>query len=87
MNTRREARLRALQALYAVEISENSIDDVLSDPIWQKLFDRNGKMRGFYEKLIKTTVDKRAELDILIMNKSENWDFSRITIIDKLIVI
>jgi len=86
MNTRREARLKAIQTLYAIEMSGNKVDDVLSDPIWAKLIFKEEKMKGFYEKLVKKTVEKKEELDLLIKSRSKNWDFSRITILDKLIL-
>ena len=86
MNTRREARLKAIQTLYAVEMSGNKVDDVLNDPIWAKLIFTEGKMKGFYEKLVKKTVETKEELNRLIKSRSKNWDFSRITILDKLIL-
>lgn len=84
MNTRREARSRALQTLYAYEISGNTIEQILNDPIWGKPIGK--KMIGFYEKLVKKTIKNINEFDELIKNKSQNWKFERITIIDKVIM-
>lgn len=84
MNTRREARSRALQTLYAYEISGNAIEQILNDPILGKPAGKN--MIGFYEKLVKKTVKNINEFDELIEKKSQNWKFERITIIDKVIL-
>jgi len=84
MNTRREARSRALQTLYAYEISGNAIEQILNDPILGKPVGKN--MIGFYEKLVKKTVKNINEFDELIEKKSQNWKFERITIIDKVIL-
>lgn len=84
MNTRREARSRALQTLYAYEISGNAIEQILNDPILGKPVGKN--MIGFYEKLVKKTIKNINEFDELIKKKSQNWKFERITIIDKVIL-
>ena len=84
MNTRREARLRALQTLYAYEMSGNTVEQILNDPIWEKSIGK--RIRGFYETLVKKTIENINEYDELIKEKSQNWKFERITIIDKIIL-
>ena len=84
MNTRREARLRALQTLYAYEMSGNTVEQTLNDPIWRKPVGK--KMGKFYKKLVNKTIENINEFDKLIEGKSQNWKFERITIIDKIIL-
>ena len=81
---RRKARLRVLQFLYAYEMSGNTPEQIFNDPIWNEPFE--GKAKEFYEELINKTIKNKNEFDELIKEKSKNWEFDRITIIDKLIL-
>ena len=42
--------------------------------------------RAFFQKLFETTVKKDKEFDILIAEKSQNWDIERMAIMDKIIL-
>lgn len=85
MRERRIAREVALQAIYAQELSGDNIKTVESQII-------NGseeipeELRPFARQLFETTTIHRKELDGYIKAKSENWDFERIAIIDRLII-
>ncbi len=84
MKIRRKARLRALQFLYAYEISGNTPEQIFDDPIWEEPIDE--RSRKFCEELIKETIKDEDKFDELIKKKSKNWKFERITLIDKLIL-
>jgi N utilization substance protein B len=85
MRERRIAREVALQAIYAQELSGDNIKTVESQII-------NGseelpeELKPFACQLFETTTIHRKELDGYIKAKSENWDFERIAIIDRLII-
>ncbi len=85
MRERRIAREVALQAIYAQELSGNNIKTVESHII-------NGseelpeELKPFACQLFETTTIHCKELDEYIKAKSENWDFERIAIIDRLII-
>jgi len=84
MKIRRKARLRALQFLYAHEISGNTPEQIFKDPIWEEPIDE--KARKFCEELTKETIRNKDSFDELIKKKTKNWKFERITLIDKLIL-
>jgi N utilization substance protein B len=84
MRERRAAREVVLQALYAQEISEETISSVrksIIDP--SELSD---ELRDFARQLFEKAVRYKAGLDNYIKEKSENWDFERIAILDRLVI-
>jgi N utilization substance protein B len=89
MGKRREARLRVLQSLYAYEVSGNSIEQIIDDPILEDPICKKPmtpSIEKFYEQLVKKTIKNMNDFDNLIKSKSANWEFDRITIIDKIIL-
>ena len=78
------AREFALQALYAFELSNNPIDQVLNDPIWDSNRDKNAM--EFANKLVRVVIEKCPECDGLVRKKVANWDFKRIAVMDRLIL-
>ncbi|NOY76459.1 MAG: transcription antitermination factor NusB [Calditrichaeota bacterium] len=81
---RRIAREYALQSLYAYEMTQENLDKIIDDIINLRLKDE--KTRAFSELLVRRVVGHQKELDQMIRNKAINWDFTRIAIIDKLIL-
>ena len=81
---RRLAREYALQTLYAYEMTHNPIEEVIEDVVNSGIEDK--KTRRFAETLIRQIVDHQREIDRMIRKKALNWDFTRIAIIDKLIL-
>ncbi len=82
---RRNARMLCIQHLYAYLQQEN---EVLDDVIERSLllnedleFDEE-----FFRALIHKTVNEIDTLDERIKKRSKNWDFSRITLMDKIIL-
>ncbi len=84
MRERRIAREVALQAMYAQELSENSVADVESSVI--KNSDISLELKDLAGKLFASATRHKVNLDNYIKQKSENWDFSRIAVIDRLII-
>ncbi len=84
MKLRRQARELALQVLYALEMSREPMDQVISDVM---LLNENPECdETFLRELILKTTGNREAIDERIRVRSKNWDFKRIAIIDKIIL-
>ena len=84
MSSRRRARELVLQALYAIEMTQNPIDLVKEDIIGRE--PGSSVNKTFAEQLFTCTVRHADELNEMIIPKAHNWEFHRIAIIDKLIL-
>lgn len=82
--SRRQARELAVKALYALEISGNSVAYVLKDIV--PFYNNGEEISQFTAQLIEKTFEAREELDVCIKSRSKNWEFDRIAIIDKIIL-
>ncbi|MCC5913361.1 MAG: transcription antitermination factor NusB [Balneolaceae bacterium] len=85
MQNRRAAREAALKSIYAVEVGNNSTQDATKNIIKESLIDDRDGIR-FAEKLLLTTVDFSGEYDEIIQNHINNWEVSRLAVMDKLII-
>jgi N utilization substance protein B len=83
-NTRRLAREHALQALYAYEMTKGPIDEIISNQLIKRFSDENSLR--FAEKLVRSSIENSSALDGKIEIKALNWEFSRIAILDRLIL-
>jgi transcription antitermination protein NusB len=84
MGKRRRARELALQALYAHEVSDNQVDAVLDDLSKEEMVDE--EMLEFAKLLIRETVDRSEALDQEVIPLVKNWEFSRVALIDRLVL-
>ena len=84
MRERRKARELVLQATYAKELSGDTIDEILEKII--NISELPEELKIFARELFSKTMIHKDELDSHIKEKSENWEFSRIAIIDRLIL-
>jgi len=82
--TRRLIRERTLQALYALELSDDPKEHILSHTINQLRDDKESHQ--FALTLFKRCVEATAEIDPLIKSHVENWEFERIALIDKILL-
>lgn len=78
-------RERVLQALYAYEASEDSVDHVLATVI-RPTFEGDKTYLRFAERLFLKSADARHEADVLIDRHVENWDLSRIARTDRFVL-
>jgi len=85
MQNRRAAREAALKSIYAVDVGGNSTQDVNKFILKEALSEDPESVR-FAEKLLLTTVDHAREHDRLIQQHINNWEVTRLAIIDKLIL-
>ena len=82
MSTRREARERVMQALYAHEQAGGNAVHFVRTLIDPDLED-DPKTRAFAENLFRTTLASTEEADNIIKEHATNWDLHRITAIDR----
>jgi len=84
MKLRRQAREMALQVLYALEMSHEPIDQIISDVM---ILNENAECdEVLMRELVMKTVGNRDAIDERIRDRSRNWDFNRIALIDKIIL-
>jgi N utilization substance protein B len=81
--TRRFLREKALQTLYAFELTKDPIEQIkelqLSDIV--KKDDR-----GFCDDIIMCTIDNNVKYEQIIKDTVDNWDMERIALIDAIII-
>lgn len=82
-SSRRAAREHALRALYSYEMTHNPIDEII-ELLPKKLTDENSL--DFAERLVRLATQDVVALDAMIEVKALNWEFSRIAILDRLIL-
>ncbi|HUP18593.1 MAG TPA: transcription antitermination factor NusB [Gemmatimonadota bacterium] len=83
MRRRHKARRWALQILYAWEARERTQD--LRDTA-RDFFDRRRvapETRAFAERLIDAVAANSDEIDSILATGTENWEFGRLSIIDR----
>jgi len=85
MSNRRRAREMALRAAYALELSGNSVEQTLQDIILNHDH-LSETVKNFASELFQLAHKHGHQIDDFIKQKALNWDFSRIAILDKLIL-
>ena len=81
---RRIVREKVVQALYAHEISGDPVDHVIECNL--TTLQKNREAFEFASRLVIKTVENEVPIDKIIKEKVENWDFSRIAILDRVIL-
>jgi N utilization substance protein B len=82
MRKRTFARECALKILYRIEISRESIDSSLTD-FWSKVESADKESHDFAEALVKGTCENILSIDKIISKYTDNWDISRMAVIDR----
>tara|TARA_Y100000746_G_C15370689_1_gene393995 strand:- start:369 stop:815 length:447 start_codon:yes stop_codon:yes gene_type:complete len=88
---KRTTRCVCLQLLFSSEMSnEYKIDDLLdnffyksSEPLVENI---KQSQIDYIEKLYKTTISNKDEVDKIIEKKLNNWEMKRVALIDKVIL-
>lgn len=84
MKTRRDARVCALQALYAHDLAGGRPRHHVKTVIEPELEgEENENARDFASKLFMETVIRQEEADEAIARRSENWDLDRLARLDR----
>lgn len=84
MSTRREARERVMQAVYAFTVGVDNADHVIETIIDGQMEDKEG--RAFATKLFLRTLDTTDETNALLEKYTRNWDVSRIALVDRIVL-
>jgi N utilization substance protein B len=84
MGNRRIARELALKILYQIELGEHTLESSLAD-FWENHI-YPSEIRNFAETLVKGVRDKLKDIDKKISGYADNWDISRMPIIDRNII-
>ena len=84
VKTRRFARELVLQGLYASEMTEGSPDKILEDLMSRHAV--NTESREFMERLFNTSLNQKEWIRTQIEERLENWDITRVAIIDLLVL-
>ena len=84
VKTRRFARELVLQGLYAAEMAETSSDKILEDLMSRHAVDTES--REFMERLFNTSLNQKEWIRTQIEERLENWDITRVAIIDLLVL-
>tara|TARA_Y100000590_G_C15634278_1_gene982353 strand:+ start:636 stop:1067 length:432 start_codon:yes stop_codon:yes gene_type:complete len=80
---KRKSRIIALQALYAYQISETTIDVLLKHI---KSNQESEEIISYAKSLSMLTIDNLKDIDVYITDNAHNWEFDRISLIDKLVL-
>ncbi|MFZ1729882.1 MAG: transcription antitermination factor NusB [Bacteroidota bacterium] len=83
--TRREVREKAMQVLYAYEISHEPIEMLMETIAGEELND-DEELYRFAQALVYSVLNHKAEADMLIREKSQNWSFDRIATLDLMLL-
>ncbi|HAC3678940.1 TPA_asm: transcription antitermination factor NusB [Listeria monocytogenes] len=72
---RREAREKALQALFQIELNEMSLDQAIKNIMEDEQDD-------YMEKLVEGVMANKAEIDAIIEPNLDNWRMNRLSKVD-----
>ena len=84
MGIRRRSRELAMQALFYMDVHQNSSPELLDR--FCEYFSPPGKTRPFFFKLVNGVLASRTEIDALIERYSENWKLSRMSLVDRNVI-
>lgn len=84
MGKRRRARELVLQSLYAEVMAKNTLDDIVIDIMASIQEDEDA--HGFAEQLFRKVYRNAQTLDEDVAIMLENWELSRVALLDRLIL-
>ena len=85
MSNRREVRERVMQALYAHELAGGDVRHFI-DTILKPTLGEDAENLKFATSLFLRTLDTIPVADEIIAKHTENWDLSRIALIDRILL-
>ncbi|MFQ5674552.1 MAG: transcription antitermination factor NusB [bacterium] len=84
ISSRRKARELALRALYAQEMSNNSVSVIIEEMIRGR--GDQESLKNFAAKLVEISCLNKERIDGMITETARNWEFGRIAVLDKMIM-
>ena len=85
MSSRREARERAMQGLYALEMT-NSEPEYIINSILRSRLSTDPESLEFAISLFIRTIEHSAEADEIVSRYTRNWELSRIALVDRILL-
>jgi len=82
---KRQARITAIQAVYAQELQGSNPKTTFQE-MMQSEDQIPAKVKQYGKHLCQITLDNISEVDTLIKIRLKNWDMERLTLMDKLIL-
>ena len=84
MGRRHRGREFAVQVLFQMDMTRDAPEDVLPT-FWEGPERRRtpGSVRGFTEKLVRGTWERRADIDAFLGASSEHWRLDRMAVVDR----
>ena len=83
--SRRSAREAVLQALYAVEIGEEIRSKALKDILSRE--QRDNDTKDFIVQLFEVSLENRDWCEEKIKSSLNNWEFKRVAVLDRLLLV
>lgn len=83
--SRRSAREAVLQALYAVEIGEEIRSKALKDILGRE--QRDNETKDFIVHLFEVSLENRDWCEQQIKSRLNNWEFKRVAVLDRLLLV
>jgi len=83
--SRRSAREAVLQALYAVEIGEEIRSKALMDILGRE--QRDSDIKDFIVQLFEVSLKNRDWCEEQIKSRLNNWEFKRVAVLDRLLLV
>ena len=74
-----------LQGLYALEISGEERSKILNDILGRRDYD--SKMKNFITTLFDSSIDHKNWCEEQIKSRLNNWEFDRVALLDRLLLI
>ncbi|MEO0091460.1 MAG: transcription antitermination factor NusB [candidate division WOR-3 bacterium] len=84
MTQRRRARESAVEVLYRYDIVNEPIEKTTEEIKNRKQFSPQGY--GYFQNLVKTTIQNLSTIDEIIKKHLKRWSFSRLALIDRAIL-
>jgi N utilization substance protein B len=86
MSNRRTVRENVIQALYAWQVSGQTVEEVFNRLLKPLVKPEAEEIRNFAESLFLKTARKFDSYDEIIGEQVKNWDVERLAILDKVIL-
>jgi transcription antitermination protein NusB len=85
MSSRREARERAMQGLYALEMTGADPEHIINSILRNRLGSDKESL-DFAISLFIRTIEHTTEADEIVSKYTKNWELSRIALVDRILL-
>lgn len=85
MRKRTQSRECALQILYQLEMNPVPLEELIQS-FWEENPESSEDIRRFAEMLVRGSLERREEIDAIVLKATENWQLDRMAVIDRSIL-